>query len=137
MIGETALEITLNHTIVPAIDRVVSAKWYEDIFGFEFVKEWGPFAVVKVNSSLVLDFMNTEKGFAHHHYAFKVSDQDFDAIFERIQTQNIRFGSGPFKVSNGKYDDKINHLYGGRGVYFTDPNGHILKIITTDYDLDT
>ena len=130
------MEITLNHTIVPTLDRMVSAKWYVTIFGFEFIKEWGPFAAVKVNSTLTLDFMNSETGFASHHYAFKVSDQDFDAIFARLKAKNIRFGSDPFVVIEEAYDDEINHLYGGRGVYFKDLDGHILEIITADYDLD-
>ena len=130
------MEITLNHTIVPALDRVESAKWYAEIFGFEFVKEWGPFAVVKVNSTLTLDFMNEGDGFPCHHYAFKVSDREFDEIFGRVQAKNVKFASSPNSVITDAYDGKINHHYGGRGVYFKDSNGHILEILTVDYDLD-
>jgi len=131
------MEITLNHTIVPAHNRVESAKWYEAIFGFEYIKEWGPFAVVRVNSTLALDFMNTDGELPFHHYAFKVDDQAFDEIFARLETENIKISSNPNSMITGTYDDKINHLYGGRGVYFKDPNGHILEILTADYDLDT
>jgi len=130
------MEITLNHTVVPAHDRVESAKWYAKIFGFEFVKEWGHFAVVKVNRTLTLDFINKEDEFPFHHYAFKVNDQDFDEIFERIKANNIKFSSSPSSAITNAYDEKINHNYGGRGVYFKDPNGHILEILTVDYDLD-
>ena len=125
------MEITLNHTIVPSHDNVESAQFYERIFGFEFVKVWGHFAVVKVNPTLTLDFMN-EEDFASLHYAFKVSEQQFDEILNRIKAENIIFGSGPGSVD----DDRVNHLYGGRGAYFKDPNGHVLEIITADYALD-
>jgi len=125
------MEITLNHTIVPAHDHVASARFYEHIFGFEFVKEWGHFAVVNVNSTLTLDFCNREN-FSSIHYAFKVSDDQFDLIFGRIQDSGIPCGSEPYDLENGL----INHKYGGRGVYFKDPNGHVLEIITADYIID-
>ena len=125
------MEITLNHTIIPSHDNVESAKFYERIFGFEFIKVWGHFAVVKVNSTLTLDFMSKD-GFSSFHYAFKVSEQQFDEILNRIKAENIQYGSGPRSVDDGK----INNLYGGRGTYFKDPNGHILEIITADYVLE-
>lgn len=125
------MEITLNHTIVASHDRVLSARYYARIFGFEFVKEWGHFAVVKVNSTLTLDFMN-KKNFSSNHYAFKVSEQQFDEIFERIKSDDIIFGSGPNSLDDGQ----INTRFAGRGLYFKDPNGHILEIITTDYVID-
>ncbi|KYJ85977.1 bleomycin resistance protein [Sulfurovum riftiae] len=125
------MEITLNHTIINAKDNVASAKFYERIFGFTFIKEWGHFAVLKVNSTLTFDFLTKEK-FSKQHYAFKVTEAQFDAIFERIRQENIPYGSDPYDRENGT----INHHYGGRGVYFPDPNGHILEIITADYILD-
>ena len=125
------MEITLNHTIVPSHDNVESAKFYAKIFGFEFVKEWGHFAVVKVNKTLSLDF-TIENNFSSIHYAFKVSEHQFDEILERIKTNNVNFGSGPYLVDDGK----INNNYGGRGAYFNDPNGHVLEIITKDYEID-
>jgi len=125
------MEITLNHTIVPSHDNIESAKFYEKIFDFEFVKEWGHFAVVKVNQTLTLDFMNEDE-FSSLHYAFKVSDQQFDDILGRVKSENIDFGSGPRSHNDGK----INHHFNGRGAYFKDPNGHLLEIITTDYVLD-
>lgn len=124
------MEITLNHTIVPSKDNVESAKFYEKIFGFEFIKEWGHFAVVKVNSTLTLDF-DTRNHFSKNHYAFKVNDQQFDVILERVKFDNIIFGSGPYSNDDGK----INNRYGGRGVYFKDPNGHLLEILTKDYEI--
>ena len=125
------MDITLNHTIVYSLDHVESAKFYERIFGFEFVKVWGHFAVVKVNQTLTLDFANKGR-FSSQHYAFKVSEQQFDQILERIKSEKIVFGSGPDSVDDGE----INHRFGGRGAYFKDPNGHLLEIMTTDYVLD-
>lgn len=125
------MEITLNHTIVPSYDHVNSAKFYARIFGFDFIKEWGHFAVVKVNSTLTLDFME-QKSFSSIHYAFKVSEQQFDEIFERIISEKIIYGSGPTLLDNGK----VNHNDGGRGVYFKDANGHVLEMLTKDYVID-
>ncbi|MEH6347876.1 MAG: VOC family protein [Bermanella sp.] len=124
------MAITLNHTIVPSHNHVTSAQFYTRIFNFDYEQDWGPFAIVRVNDSLTLDFMEKEK-FSSNHYAFKVSEEEFDAILQRIKTEQCGFGSGPMSVKNGE----INHAYGGRGVYFPDPNGHILEIITQDYDL--
>ncbi|MFK0570833.1 VOC family protein [Endozoicomonas sp.] len=125
------MEITLNHTIVPAHDKVASARFYERIFGFQFLQVWKGFAVLKVNSTLTLDFRDAT-GFSSLHYAFKVTDRQFDEILGRIRAENRAYGSGPASVDN----DEINHSYGGRGVYFKDPNGHVLEIITADYILD-
>ncbi len=125
------MEITLNHTIIPSHDNVESAKFYERIFGFDFLKEWGHFAVVKANSTLTLGFMNKDS-FTSNHYAFKVSEKQFDDIFERIKKENIQFGSGPYSAKDGA----INHDHEGRGVYFEDPAGHLLEIITEDYVID-
>ena len=125
------MEITLNHTIVPAYNNVASARFYEDIFGFEYLKEWGHFAVLKINSHLTFDFI-TKDTFNTVHYAFKVTDEQFDTIFKRIQDREIAYGSDPFDLENAS----INHNHGGRGVYFRDPNEHVLEILTADYILD-
>lgn len=125
------MEITLNHTIVPSHDNVESAKFYENIFGFKFIKEWGHFAVVKVNSTLTLDFQ-TKETFSSIHYAFKVSDEQFDLIHNRLKNNDIKYGSEPYSFENSE----INHNHNGRGLYFSDPNGHVLEIITMDYNIN-
>ncbi|MDE2389252.1 MAG: VOC family protein [Betaproteobacteria bacterium] len=122
------MAITLNHTIVPCFDKTASAKFYSRMFGFEYVGVFSHFIVVRVNDTLSLDFDNREK-FESMHYAFKVSEQEFDEIFARLQAGQILYGSGP-----GHADDMtINHNYGGRGVYFRDPNEHLLEMLTADY----
>lgn len=122
------MAITLNHTIVPCFNNVESAKFYCRLFGFEYIGEFSRFIVVRVNDTLCLDFDSRDK-FESNHYAFKVSEQEFDEIFERLQTGNINYGSGPCEAD----DMKINHNYGGRGVYFRDQNGHLLEMLTADY----
>lgn len=122
------MAITLNHTIVPCFNNVESAKFYCRLFGFEYIGEFSRFIVVRVNDTLCLDFDSRDK-FESNHYAFKVSEQEFDEIFERLQIGNINYGSGPCEAD----DMKINHNYGGRGVYFRDQNGHLLEMLTADY----
>ena len=122
------MAITLNHTIVPSFDKLGSAKFYCRIFGFEYVGVFSHFIVVRVNDTLCLDF-NNEAQFSTIHYAFKVSESEFDEIFTRLQAERIPYGSGPGTADDGT----INHHYGGRGVYFRDPSGHLLEMLTADY----
>ncbi len=119
------MPITLNHTIVPARDKVASAEFFARIFGLTYEGTMGHFAPVKVNDTLTLDFDNSDE-FESHHYAFHVSDEEFDAIFNRIKAEDLRYGSGPFESENMQ----INNRRGGRGVYFKDPDGHMLELLT-------
>jgi catechol 2,3-dioxygenase-like lactoylglutathione lyase family enzyme len=127
------MPIRLDHTIVPAKDKVASARFFAEIFGLA-VKDHGHFAEVQINESLTLAFADEPEtgggpGFdpsRSHHYAFHVSETDFDSIFNRIKAKGIPYGSGPFSHSDGK----INRRRGGRGFYFEDPNGHLLEVMT-------
>ena len=119
------MTIVLNHTIVPAHDKVTSARFFARIFGLDYRGPHSHFAPVQVNDALTLDF--DERGaFDMHHYAFKVSEAEFDEIFGRVKAEGIGYGSGP----RSRTDGAINHRNGGRGVYFDDPNGHVLEILT-------
>jgi catechol 2,3-dioxygenase-like lactoylglutathione lyase family enzyme len=123
------MTITLNHTIVPSHDKIASAKFFADLFGLSFdAGTVGYFAPVRVNDTLTLDFDDDVDRFDAHHYAFKVSESEFDAIFGRIKRAGIPFGSEPHARENRL----INHRAGGRGVYFCDPNGHILEHLTAE-----
>ncbi|NJM73466.1 MAG: VOC family protein [Scytonema sp. RU_4_4] len=117
--------ITLNHTIVPVHDKEASAQFFAHIFGFELEAPLSHFAVVRVNDTLTLDFANSE-GFAPHHYAFHVSDEEFDAIFARVKEAGLEYSSDPMHQNKGQ----INHRKGGRGFYFLDSNGHNLELLT-------
>ena len=118
------MTITLNHTIVPARDKVAAAKFFAKIFGLKRGRT-GHFAPVHVNKSLTLLFDHDTK-FESHHLAFHVSNREFDSILARIKRSNIAFGSAPWSLDDGK----LNDWGGGRGVYFLDPNGHVLELMT-------
>jgi catechol 2,3-dioxygenase-like lactoylglutathione lyase family enzyme len=119
------MAITLNHTIVPAHDKEASAQFFAQLFGLTYAGPAGHFAPVVVNDTLTLDFDNRDR-FESHHYAFHVSEAEFDEIFGRIKSAGMLYGSGPRALE----DQQINTRRGGRGVYFRDPNGHILELLT-------
>jgi catechol 2,3-dioxygenase-like lactoylglutathione lyase family enzyme len=125
MLEEVAMAIVLDHMIVPAHDKIASARFFARIFGAEYTGPHAHFAPVRVNDALTLDFDDWET-FDSLHYAFKVDEDEFDAIFGRVKAEGIAYGSGPFT----RTDMEINHRRGGRGVYFEDPNGHVLEILT-------
>jgi catechol 2,3-dioxygenase-like lactoylglutathione lyase family enzyme len=119
------MPITLNHTIVPARDKEAAARFFARIFGLRFEGASGHFAPVHVNDTLTLLF-DEETSFDSHHYAFHVDDGEFDAILGRIKAEGLRYGSEPWSLEDGKLKD----WGGGRGVYFKDPDGHILELMT-------
>jgi catechol 2,3-dioxygenase-like lactoylglutathione lyase family enzyme len=118
------MTITLNHTIVPARDKAAAAKFFADIFGLKRGRS-SYFAPVRINKSLTLLFDDDDK-FESHHLAFHVSNREFDAILRRVKAAKIAFGSAPWSLDDGK----LNDWNGGRGVYFRDPNGHVLELMT-------
>ena len=123
------MAIELNHTIVPVRDKEESARFWEKIFGFEHQEPLGHFQPIRiVSQSLALD-LDARRTVEHHHYAFKVSEPEFDEIFGRIKEAGLEYGSGP----RSSTDMETNTWNGGRGVYFRDPNGHLLELLTQDY----
>jgi catechol 2,3-dioxygenase-like lactoylglutathione lyase family enzyme len=119
------MTIILDHTIVPARDKAASAKFFAEIFGLTVKPGEGYFAQVQVNESLTFDFADQQEP-KSHHYAFHVSEAEFEAIFGRLQARSLPYGSGPDKHTDGR----IYNRRGGRGVYFEDPDGHLLEIMT-------
>jgi catechol 2,3-dioxygenase-like lactoylglutathione lyase family enzyme len=100
------------------------------ILGPDVGAPYGPFLPVEVSNGVKLDFMDSDgERVTPQHYAFLVAEQDFDAIFARIQRAGVTYYAGPLHQQAGQ----INHHDGGRGVYFDDPNGHSLEIITRPY----
>jgi catechol 2,3-dioxygenase-like lactoylglutathione lyase family enzyme len=123
------MTIRLNHTIVRARDKRESATFLSEILGLPPATPYGPFLVVQVDNDVSLDFAD-DHGPAHpQHYAFLVDESDFDDIFGRIQERGLPYCADPFKRRPGEF----NTNDGGRGVYWDDPNGHILEIITRPY----
>jgi len=123
------MSIELNHTIVAARDRLASATFLASILGLTAPRAFGPFMVVETANGVSLDFIDAGDDITSQHYAFLVSESDFDAIFGRIQAQALPYWADPARRRPGE----INHNDGGRGVYFPDPDGHLLEIITRPY----
>jgi len=118
----------LNHIIIPARDKDKSAKFLADMLGTEPRPQWGPFRPVQTSNGVTLDFVDS-KDVRTQHYAFLVDDKEFDASFAKIKQAGIQYYADPHKSGPGE----INHHWGGRGVYFEDPNGHLLELITKPY----
>jgi len=124
------MSVELNHTIVAAHDKRAAAEFFARILGLEVKAPYGPFIPVETSNGVLLDFWDSDDDpIPPQHYAFLVSESDFDAIFERIQQAGITHYADPGHHQAGQ----INHLDGGRGTYFADPNGHNLEIITRPY----
>ena len=122
------MSIELNHTIIPAKDKWASAKFLADILNLEAGPEWGHFVPVKTENGVTLDFADSTD-FNQRHFAFLVSEPEFDAALARIRAAGVKHYANFRRERPGE----INHLYGGRGVYFDDPNGHLLELITRPY----
>lgn len=119
----------LNHTIVHARDARASAEYYAEVFGFAPAKPFGPFLDVETANGVTLAILGTDEQFEPQHYAFLVADAEFDAIFARVKARGQEYWADPGK----RQREAINTHYGGRGVYFEDPGGHLLEIITRPY----
>jgi len=119
------MTIVLNHTIVPVRDKKASARFFANIFGLK-CEPVNYFAPVRLNEQMTLLFSDESPEHDSHHYAFHVSDTEFDAIFGRIKASGLSFGSDPGDHENGT----LNSWGGGRGVYFKDPDGHLLELMT-------
>jgi catechol 2,3-dioxygenase-like lactoylglutathione lyase family enzyme len=123
------MTIQLNHTIVHSADRDASAAFLAELFGLPEPEPFGPFLVVSTGNGVSLDFMTSPEPIAWQHYAFLVSEAEFDAIFGRIRARGLDHWADPFR----RQPNEINHNDGGRGVYFLDPSGHALEILTRPY----
>jgi catechol 2,3-dioxygenase-like lactoylglutathione lyase family enzyme len=129
------MAIRLNHTILAAHDKIASANFLTEILGLAPALLVEPFAVIQVGDTS-LDYMNVEEyrgnadaEIASQHYAFLATEAEFDEIFERIRERGLPYWADPARHER----DQINTWDGGRGVYFQDPNGHLLEIITRPY----
>jgi catechol 2,3-dioxygenase-like lactoylglutathione lyase family enzyme len=123
------MSVLLNHTIVQVRDKHASAQFLVDILGLEPPTTYGPFVVVKVANDVSLDYAD-DHGTPHaQHYAFLVSESEFDEIHGRIVDRGLSYWADPFK----RHPGEINNEDGGRGLYWDDPDGHVLEIITVPY----
>jgi catechol 2,3-dioxygenase-like lactoylglutathione lyase family enzyme len=122
--------IMLNHTIVLSKDKRAAADYFTELFGLPEPKPFGPFLGVEVGNEVTLDFMDAgHYEIQRQHYAFLVGEEEFDQIFARIAERGQKYWADPGLAHEGQ----INRNDDGRGVYFEDPSGHLLEIITRPY----
>ncbi|AOW92131.1 bleomycin resistance protein [Rhodococcus sp. WMMA185] len=120
--------ISFNHTIVAAKDKQESARFLTTLFGLPDAMPFGHFLAVELYNGVSLDFMDADD-FPSQHYAFLVGEDDFDRIYGQIVERGLDHWADPRQTQPGA----INTRDGGRGVYFHDPSGHLLEIITRPY----
>lgn len=125
------MAISFNHTIVHSTDRSAAATFFTELFDLPPAREFGHFLAVELNHGVSLDFAQMPEGTAvvPQHYAFLVSEDEFTAIYGRIVERGLQHWADP----RAQHPGEINHNDGGRGVYFQDPSGHYLEIITKPY----
>ena len=124
------MTVKLNHTIVHSKDPQSAAAWFAGVFGLPAPQPFGPFMDVHVGNEVTLAFLSAgDMEIQIQHYAFLVSDAEFDQIFGRVKARKAKYWADPMMKQEGK----INTHFGGRGVYFQDPSGHLLEIITKPY----
>ncbi|MFI1283727.1 VOC family protein [Streptomyces sp. NPDC020858] len=124
------MSVELNHTIIHSRDNRESATFLAHVLNLEVGAEWGPFIPVDTGNGVTLDFATIPaESITAQHYAFLLSEEEFDVAFEKIRSAGVPYFADP----HGKHPGEINHNDGGRGVYFTDPSGHGMEIITRPY----
>jgi catechol 2,3-dioxygenase-like lactoylglutathione lyase family enzyme len=119
----------LNHTIVWCRDKQRSAKFLTELLGLPAPTPFGPFLVAELGNGVSLDYHDTDDDIAPQHYAFLISEDEFDGVFGRIQERGLEYWADPSQHRGGE----INTNDGGRGVYWEDPDGHLLEVITRPY----
>ena len=123
------MPVHLNHTIVSSRDKQESAAFMADVLGLGDLVPFGPFIGVETENGVTLDFSDADGDITPQHYAFLISETEFDEIFGRILERGLTYWADPGRRREGE----INTHDGGRGVYFEDPSGHLLEIITRPY----
>ena len=118
-----------NHTIAHSRDNAASAAFLAELLGLPEPTTYGPFKVVELSNGVSLDFMQADGRVHPQHYAFLVTEDEFDAILGRIQDKGLTYWADPFH----REENAINTNDGGRGLYWRDPDGHNLEIITRPY----
>src|SRR5215470_6622342 len=128
-VEEPGVSVDLNHTIVACKDQQRSAAFLTEILGLPAAARLGRFLVVATDNGVSLDFAETDAAITSQHYAFLTSEDEFTAIFDRVTERGIKYWADPRRSRAGE----INRNDGGRGVYFADPDGHMMEVITRPY----
>lgn len=123
------MAVKLNHTIVFSRDKQQSADFLAQILGRPAPVPFGPFLTVQLDNEITLDFIEGDDTISPQHYAFLISDPEFDEIFARIRARDLPYWADPFRRRPGQ----INTEDGGRRIYFEDPSRHFMEILTRPY----
>ena len=123
------MSVQLNHTIAWCTDKVKSAGFLATILGLPEPRRFMHFLVVDLSNDVSIDYFQTTENVALQHFAFLMTEEEFDEAFGRIQQMDLDYWADPARAKPGE----INHHDGGRGVYFKDPDGHLLELITRPY----
>ncbi|NJR56478.1 MAG: VOC family protein [Acaryochloris sp. CRU_2_0] len=124
------MSVQLNHTIVWCRDKQKSATFLVEILGLSNPTSFGAMLVVTLNNFVSLDFYERDGEISSQHYAFLVGEEEFDQIFTRIRDRGLQYWADPGKQRAG---ETYQHN-GGCGVYFDDPDGHLLEVMTRPYE---
>ena len=119
----------LNHTIVWCHDQRQSSRFLADMLGRPVPRKFAHFDVVDLDNGVSMDFAEREGEITPQHYAFLITESDFDAVLDRIRERKLEHWADPRRTRPGE----INRNDGGRGVYFSDPDGHYLEVLTRPY----
>ena len=124
---------TFNHTIVASRNREESARFFRRVFEARPAPSWGPFTNVALDGGVLIQFAELPEDvfpqIQPQHYAFLVDDDLFDRAYDHLREDGVEHWADPQRRQPGG----INHEHGGRGVYFCDPAGHYLEMITRPY----
>jgi catechol 2,3-dioxygenase-like lactoylglutathione lyase family enzyme len=123
------MAVELNHSIIWCSDKARSSAFMTEILGLPPARTFYHFLVVDLDNRVSLDFYQKEGPVAPQHYAFLVGEAEFGAAFARIEERGLTYWADPARTKPGE----INDHDGGRGVYFEDPDGHLLELITRPY----
>lgn len=123
--------VQLNHTIVWCSDKQKSSRFLVDILGLSSPAEFGQMLVVQLDNGVSLDFFESDGAISMQHYAFLISEDEFDRVFARVRERELPYWSDPGRQRAGE----TYHHNGGRGMYFVDPDGHLLEVMTRPYTI--
>jgi catechol 2,3-dioxygenase-like lactoylglutathione lyase family enzyme len=123
------MAVQLNHTIVWCRDNVASSRFVVELLGVAEPYPYGPFQVVEMANGVSLDFHSTDDELTSQHYAFLITEDEFDQVFGRIRERGLTYWADP----GLRRENQVNRNDGGRGLYWKDPDGHLLEIITRPY----
>jgi len=122
------MAVELNHTIVSTHDKRAEARFVAEVLGLPEPGSFGPFAVVELANGVSLDFMDVDGDIAAQHYAFLITEDEFDAVSRRLRERGLQTWADPGRRTPG-----FNTNDGGRGLYFESPAGHFLEVLTVPY----